>query len=89
MAVCTSSGVVGHSLSFGKADAVVVVAKSCALADAAATSIGNRVTGSGSIKCAIDRGKEIRGILGILIIAGEKLGAWGDIEIVPLSGKKG
>jgi len=41
--VCTSSGTVGHSLSFGKADATVVVAKSTAIADAVATSIGNEV----------------------------------------------
>ena len=41
--VCTSSGTVGHSLSRGKADAVCVVSADCALADAAATSIGNRV----------------------------------------------
>ena len=36
LSVCTSSGTVGHSLSFGKADAVSVIARSCALADAAA-----------------------------------------------------
>ena len=41
--VATSSGIVGHSLSFGKADAVVVVAESSAVADAWATSLANRV----------------------------------------------
>ena len=41
--VCTSSGTVGHSFSFGKADAVVVIAASACLADAAATAIGNVV----------------------------------------------
>ena len=40
MAVCTSSGTVGHSLSLGRADAVCVAADSCAIADAAATAIG-------------------------------------------------
>ena len=43
MGICTSSGTVGHSLSFGKADAVCVKAKSVSLADAAATAIGNMV----------------------------------------------
>jgi ApbE superfamily uncharacterized protein (UPF0280 family) len=37
VAVCTSSGTVGHSLSFGLADSVTVIARSTALADAAAT----------------------------------------------------
>jgi ApbE superfamily uncharacterized protein (UPF0280 family) len=41
--ISTSSGTVGHSLSFGKADAAVAIAASALLADAAATAIGNRV----------------------------------------------
>ncbi|MBC7324461.1 MAG: UPF0280 family protein, partial [Moorella sp. (in: Bacteria)] len=36
LGICTSSGTVGHSLSFGKADAVVVLSPSAALADAVA-----------------------------------------------------
>ncbi|GAI49814.1 unnamed protein product, partial [marine sediment metagenome] len=39
--VCTSSGTVGPSLSFGKADAVTVISDSVLLADAAATAVGN------------------------------------------------
>ncbi len=39
--VCTSSGKVGHSLSFGKADAITVVHKNTAIADALATAFGN------------------------------------------------
>jgi len=41
--VCTSSATVGHSLSLGRADAVTVMAAAAALADAAATRIGNTV----------------------------------------------
>ena len=37
-AMCTSSGTVGHSKSFGKADAVSVLADCCALADACSHS---------------------------------------------------
>lgn len=43
LCVCTSSGTVGHSLSLGKADAVCVLSASGALADAAATAVGNAV----------------------------------------------
>ena len=55
-AVCTSSGTVGHSLSFGTADAVSVVSDSCALADASATAIGNRVRSKADIEKGIDFG---------------------------------
>ena len=55
-AVCTSSGTLGHSLSLGKADAVCVVAESCALADAAATSIGNLIQTPADINGAISAG---------------------------------
>ena len=83
-AVCTSSGTVGHSLSHGKADAVCVYAKSCALADAAATSIGNRIKTSQGIQAAINWGKKITGVQGLLVIVGEAMGAWGDLEVTPL-----
>ncbi len=89
MGVCTSSGTLGHSLSFGGADAACVMSESCALADASATAVGNRVKTERDIPSAIDFGKSIQGVTGILIIKGEKMGAWGDFEIAPLSGKKG
>jgi len=82
--VCTSSGTVGHSLSFGKADAVCVIADSCAVADAAATAVGNLVQSPASINDAINAGRQIKKISGIAVIAGEKIGMWGDLEIVPL-----
>jgi hypothetical protein len=88
-AICTSSGTLGHSLSLGKADAVCVVAGSCALADAAATALGNLVHSPADINNAIAVGRRIAEIAGIVIIAGEKIGAWGDLEVVALGGKKG
>ena len=87
MAVCTSSGTVGHSLSFGQADAVCVVADSCAIADAAATAIGNQIQSIADIGYAIGQGKGIENIRGIIIIVGEKMGIWGDLEVVPMQGK--
>jgi ApbE superfamily uncharacterized protein (UPF0280 family) len=85
ISVCTSSGTIGHSLSLGKADAVCVVSESCALADAAATAIGNRVKTKADIRAAIEFGKKIEGVKGLLVIIGDKIGAWGEIEIVPLT----
>jgi len=79
--VCTSSGTVGHSLSFGRADAVCVTSESATLADAAATAICNRVKREGDIKGALDFGLRIKGVMGALIIIGDKLGISGDIEL--------
>jgi ApbE superfamily uncharacterized protein (UPF0280 family) len=89
IAVCTSSATVGHSLSAGRADAVCVVSRSCALADAAATAIGNRVRRPGDIQPVIDASRHIPGLMGILVIVGKEMGAWGRIELVPVNRKKG
>jgi ApbE superfamily uncharacterized protein (UPF0280 family) len=80
---------VGHSLSLGKADAVCVVAASCADADAAATAVGNRIAGQKDIPEAIAFGRRIAELEGLVIIVGDKIGMWGDLEVVPLKGKKG
>lgn len=81
LGICTSSGTVGHSLSFGKADAVCVTSKSSSMADAAATAIGNIVKRSQDIKTALDRGMNIEGVSGVIIIVGDTFGAIGDIEL--------
>jgi ApbE superfamily uncharacterized protein (UPF0280 family) len=83
--VCTSSGTVGHSLSFGKADAVCILSKSAALADAAATAVGNIVQEKKDIELGLERGREIEGVLGVLIIVGEKMGVWGNVTLTQLS----
>lgn len=87
--VCTSSGTVGPSLSFGKADAVCVVSPSCALADAAATAIGNRIQTRRDIPRAIEFGKGIKGVAGLIIVVGDQIGIWGEVEIVTLGPKRG
>jgi hypothetical protein len=80
--VCTSSGTVGPSLSFGAADAVCVKSGSAALADAAATAIGNRVKTKKDIKKALNFGAGIKGVLGILIIVEDELGVLGEMELI-------
>jgi len=85
LAVCTSSGTVGHSLSFGKADAVVAVSKSATLADAAATAIGNLIKQPADIPGGIELAKGIEGILGVIIIKGDNTGLWGKVKICPVS----
>ena len=79
--VCTSSGTVGHSLSFGKADAAVIVSKNAFLADAVATAVGNKVKKPDDIESALKFASGIEGVNGAVIIIGDKIGAWGDIEL--------
>lgn len=82
--ICTSSGVIGHSFSFGKADAAVVVSESAAVADAFATAIGNIVKTEKDIKNAIEFAKTKKSIRGVIIIVENKMGIYGDLDIVNL-----
>lgn len=82
--ICTSSGTLGHSKSFGKADAATVLANSCPFADAVATALGNRVTDTTDINTAIDWSKSLPGVQGVVIIKGDKIGLWGDLELVSI-----
>jgi ApbE superfamily uncharacterized protein (UPF0280 family) len=85
LGVCTSSGTVGHSLSFGKADAVVVMAESVALADAAATAVGNQVKQPRDIDKALEFARGIGGLKGVVIIIGSEVGVWGEIKLCETS----
>lgn len=84
LGVATSSGTVGHSLSFGKADAAVVMATSAYLADAAATALGNRVKSEADIASAINWAKNVSGVIGVLVVSGMEMGMWGRVELVKL-----
>lgn len=82
--ICTSSGTVGHSLSYGCADAVVVLAPSAPLADAVATATGNLVRSPRDLEPAVDFAVSVRGVTGAVIILGDKLAVKGRIKLIPL-----
>ena len=84
LGVCTSSGKVGPSLSFGRADAVCILAKSSTLADAAATAVGTVVKEKRDISLGLGRAREIEGVLGTLVIVEENMGIWGKIKLTRL-----
>ncbi len=79
--ICTSSGTVGHSLSFGKADAVTIVARSASLADATATACGNVVQTADDLERGLELAASIEGLTGAVIIKGDRIGAWGKVRI--------
>jgi uncharacterized protein len=80
--ICTSSGRIGHSLSLGDSSAATVLARSSALADAAATAVGNRVRGRDGVREGVAAARDIPGVLGVVVLRDGKLGVWGDVEIV-------
>ncbi len=89
IAVCTSSGSVGHSVSMGNADSATVLSKSAALADAAATALANMIKNRQDIESAISKAKNIRGVMGCVIVAEDRVGAWGKIpELARLNSLK-
>jgi len=81
LGICTSSGTVGHSLSYGRADAVIALSRSASLADAAATAIGNLIKQPADISNGIELAKSIEGLKGVIIISGNSLGLWGEVKI--------
>jgi ApbE superfamily uncharacterized protein (UPF0280 family) len=85
--ISTSSGKIGPSFSFGRADSATVISPDAALADAAATLLCNMVESPEHIEEAVNRVSEIEGVRGLLAIYSDKMAAWGDIELVdPLAG---
>jgi len=79
--ICTSSAKVGPSLSFGKTDAVVILSRSAALADAVATACGNIVQTANDLEKALDFAAKIKEVSGAVIIIGDHLGIRGNVKL--------
>ena len=86
VALCGSSATIGHSLSFGAADLVSVKSKSGAVADAAATALGNLAKSADHLPQVLARAQELAsaGVLGVFVQIGGKIGVWGDMELTVL-----
>lgn len=84
MGICTSSGTYGHSLSFGKADAAVVCAPNAALADAAATMLGNRCKKAEDLGDAVEWAAGLPGVTGAAAVLGDAFAAAGALELTAL-----
>lgn len=86
LSLCASSGRIGHSLSFGRGDIVVVRSPSGALADAAATALSNRLKSSRDLEQVVEAAKrlEAAGVQGVFAQCGDKLAVWGRMELAAL-----
>jgi hypothetical protein len=80
--ICASSGTIGHSLSFGCADCVIILSKIASLADAVATATANRVNSKKDLSAALNFSRSIKGVCGVVIIFRNNLMSWGEIEFV-------
>ena len=65
----------------GRADAAVVVAPDAALADAAATGLGNRVLRPEDAEEAVNWALTVPGVSGALVICGMALAAGGEVAL--------
>lgn len=82
LGICTSSGTVGPSLSFGHADAATAVCNSAFLADVWATRLGNMVKTKDDLEPTLKFVQQQPTIKGAVIIIGDKIGAWGEVKLV-------
>ena len=91
LGICTSSGKIGHSISFGQSDSVTVISKSPSIADGLATRIANEVTGKDSeskVSNALEIAEGYREFFnGVLIISGENVGTVGKLPKIVESQK--
>ncbi len=81
LGVCTSSGKIGHSISFGQSDSVTVISRSPSVADGLATRIANDVHGETSedkVTNAIETAEHFKEFFeGVLIISQDSVGTIG------------
>lgn len=79
VAICSSSGRMGHSKSLGKCNLATVVAADAALADAAATQAANLVRTVEDVDRALERIAAIKGINGVVIAKDDRVGLAGQL----------
>lgn len=78
ISICTSSGTVGPSLSFGMADAVMIVCSDAALADSYATAFANKIHTKQDINNVIAEIRKIPAISGAICIKDDMFGICGE-----------
>lgn len=77
LAICSSSGRMGHSMSLGDCDLATVVARDASLADAAATRAANLVRTPDDIDAALETIGAIDGVDGVLLVKADRIGLTG------------
>lgn len=78
--IATSSKTVGHSISFGNADAVTVITEDPLISDFYATYFGNMIKVDEDFEKVFKIAKRLKEIKGLVIISKDKIGIYG-VEI--------
>lgn len=81
LGICTSSGTVGPSLSFGQADAVMIICKDVKLADTYATAFANQIQTTEDIPHCMENMQKRPEILAAIAIKDDKIGIYGQFEL--------
>ena len=79
ISICSSSGKMGPSISFGLCDLATIVAKDAALADAAATQAGNLVKTVDDVDAALESILRLEGIDGVMLVKDDRVGLAGHL----------
>ncbi len=82
LSICTSSGTIGHSFSYGRADAAIIIASNAFIADAWATATANRIQSADDLEDAVNFAYNSGKIKGVLAIKDESLAVCGNIELI-------
>jgi len=85
LAICSSSSLLGHSISFGKCDLATVFSKKSYVADAVATAVGNKVKKIEDIDKTLNWAIRLKGVDGVIIIKDSKVGMIGKVPRLLLS----
>jgi uncharacterized protein len=81
MGICTSSSTVGPSISFGMADAAIVISDNVTLADACASMLGNLVRSDDeeTMRKAVEVVANVKGVAGCAVIVGDRIALNGSL----------
>ncbi len=79
--VCTSSGTVGPSLSFGVADAVMAICRDAVLADCYATAYGNRVRSVEDVERVAEELGALPEVMAAAVIKEDRVALAGHCEV--------
>lgn len=78
--ICTSSGTVGPSLSFGCADAVMIVCGDVVLADSYATAFANSVRSIDDVERVADLIADCNDVVAAMVVKDDRIGIVGSLE---------
>jgi len=77
--ICSSSGRIGHSISFGNSDISTVFSDDPVLSDACATALGNMISDSSDLQAAVETVCGIHGVRGCFAMIDGTVAFCGDL----------